>query len=480
MQKLILLLCILCASMSMCLSQSTVTINGTVYDSGTGLGIPLYAMELSIYDSATTTVVMTSNFLTDSTGNYSYNFVASNLPQGVYYGEIHTVDCNGAILSLSFQIPVGSTTYNGFDFTLCQSPGTCTSAFFASSAPGSYAYAFTDFSSTTTGVIQQWAWDMGDGTTSTFQDPLHTFAGPGIYNVCLTTTTSSGCVSTFCDAIDAGNWSPGCTASLTYGQLGSGAIGYTATAAGSGTLIGYLYDFGDGNTLQTNSSTVPYTYINGGLFYACVTAYFSDSCSVQSCINVNAGGTICQADFAAMADTTGQYSLILINNSIGTNLSYLWDFGDGNTSTQAYPQHTYSGPGTYYICLMVVDTPNTCTSTYCDSIVVVNKINTPYTINVVAPGATAAPQPQLFATSVSIHPNPATDAVTLHYQLAQPAVTTLRLTDLSGRTLLTENLGMTTAGQHDHSLDLSALPSGLYFVEWAAGTQVMVQKLVIQ
>jgi hypothetical protein len=58
------------------------------------------------------------------------------------------------------------------------------------------------------------------------------------------------------------------------------------------------------------------------------------------------------------------YGILYIPGS--TNLTYLWDFGDGTTSTQAFPSHTYATPGRYTICL-TVDNGNGCTFTFCDS-----------------------------------------------------------------------------------------------------------------
>ena len=37
----------------------------------------------------------------------------------------------------------------------------------------------------------------------------------------------------------------------------------------------------------------------------------------------------------------------------GQNSTYLWDFGDGNTSNIALANHTYTNPGTYQYCLTV-------------------------------------------------------------------------------------------------------------------------------
>jgi chitodextrinase len=47
---------------------------------------------------------------------------------------------------------------------------------------------FTDGSTDPDGHILAWSWDFGDGTTSTEQSPVHTYAGPGTYHVTLTVT----------------------------------------------------------------------------------------------------------------------------------------------------------------------------------------------------------------------------------------------------------------------------------------------------
>ena len=44
------------------------------------------------------------------------------------------------------------------------------------------------------------------------------------------------------------------------------------------------------------------------------------------------------------------------NSSVGDNLSYNWDFGDGSTSTDSSPQHTYNSIGTFIVSLTVTNT----------------------------------------------------------------------------------------------------------------------------
>ena len=57
------------------------------------------------------------------------------------------------------------------------------------SGKGPLEVAFTDSS---LGVITHWSWDFGDGSTSTEQNPVHTYTRPGNYTVSLTVTGSSG------------------------------------------------------------------------------------------------------------------------------------------------------------------------------------------------------------------------------------------------------------------------------------------------
>jgi PKD repeat protein len=57
-----------------------------------------------------------------------------------------------------------------------------------------------------------YAWDFGDGNTSSSPLPNHIYAGPGTYAVCLTVSdAAAGCTDTFCDTITVTNatWSGG-------------------------------------------------------------------------------------------------------------------------------------------------------------------------------------------------------------------------------------------------------------------------------
>ncbi|MEM9022144.1 MAG: PKD domain-containing protein [Bacteroidota bacterium] len=76
----------------------------------------------------------------------------------------------------------------------------------------------------------------------------------------------------------------------------------------------------------------------------------------------------CQASFFAYADSIAPLSYFFSNGSFGSQpLSYSWSFGDGNTSTALNPTHSYSVPGTYNVCLSIMDSTG-CSDSTCQVI----------------------------------------------------------------------------------------------------------------
>src|SRR6185437_11244428 len=66
--------------------------------------------------------------------------------------------------------------------------------------------------------------------------------------------------------------------------------------------------------------------------------------------------------------------------SVGTGLTYSWDFGDGATSTSNTPTHTYAGVGTFTNTLIVYST-NGCSDTTVQSVTVLPKPNAQFIFN---------------------------------------------------------------------------------------------------
>lgn len=156
-----------------------------------------------------------------------------------------------------------------------------------------------------------------------------------------------------------------CSADFTSTSPGGNTAIFTNTSTGT---TYYSWDFGDGGT--SNTVNPSHVYAVSGTYTVCLTATYNDSitfCMDSICYNVtvtdSAGGSSCDADFTF---TTSGNSANFTNTSTGTT-DYVWNFGDGNTSSSANPSHTYASSGTYYVCLTasINDSITNCSDSIC-------------------------------------------------------------------------------------------------------------------
>lgn len=243
--------------------------------------------------------------------------------------------------------------------------------------------AFTD-QSTGSGFGQlSWVWDFGDGNTSASQNPSHTYAASGTYQVTLFLTESLQGLAFCTDSmtlpvIVSCGGGGSCTASFT--QVTNGCtVAFTNTSTGNYSNI--VWSFGDGFTSLQNSPT--HTYASSGTY----TVTLSISDTSQNCndistqtitVNCGGGGT-CDAYFT---HSINGCTVSFMDSSAGSNLVHLWNFGDGGVSPLASPTHTYASAGTYTVILQIIDSVNLCIDTYQD-VITVNCISTPCSANFV-------------------------------------------------------------------------------------------------
>ncbi len=167
-----------------------------------------------------------------------------------------------------------------------------------------------------------------------------------------------------------GNNNPGCTVvaqnngvSNTYGFSVPGA-NYPAT-----------WTFPDGTTASGWNAT--YTFPGPGVYQVCAnitgggftcndceTIYIAEDSSI-----VNPGG--CNANFYASTSALTGY-FIPYGNNLNTNpatgtVNYFWTFGDGSSSSDVYPYHSYSQSGYYTVCL-AVSSDNVCSDSLCQMV----------------------------------------------------------------------------------------------------------------
>jgi len=230
------------------------------------------------------------------------------------------------------------------------------------------------------GDIIETHWDFGDGSVSNEFEPVHYYEEPGVYEVCLTITTSDSCSSEYCARIEVGD-TVSCMAFFEYYMddcidplsdcIGGEMIRYFQDMS-QGSIIQWSWDFGDGTTSEEQNPVHEFT--EPGYYNVCLTITTSDSCSSQYCTMVEVGVTPdCMAMFDyypavycddALSKCIGSTVMQLVDYSYGNIISWLWDFGDGTTSSEQNPIHEFPDLGEYLVCLNI-SSSDSCYDTYC-------------------------------------------------------------------------------------------------------------------
>ncbi|TQV88005.1 PKD domain-containing protein [Aliikangiella coralliicola] len=126
-----------------------------------------------------------------------------------------------------------------------------------------------------------------------------------------------------------------------------------------GSITGYQWDFGDGNT--SNLANPEHAYSSSGEFTATLTVTDNDGniASDSALVTVNQENQTPTAEangpYAANTNQVIQFSSEGSIDTDGTILNYHWTFGDGETSNQANPQHAYTSAGIHIAVLTVTD-----------------------------------------------------------------------------------------------------------------------------
>lgn len=132
---------------------------------------------------------------------------------------------------------------------------------------------FTDLSTTTYGIINAWSWSFGDGSSTTEQNPAHTYADGGTKTVSLSTTTSLGCQLTIQQNIYV---APVPVANFTASPLCINTpVQFTDITSGAPPAL-WQWNFGDGGT--SGSQSPIHTYTNAGTYTVTLTVTTAENC----------------------------------------------------------------------------------------------------------------------------------------------------------------------------------------------------------
>lgn len=203
-----------------------------------------------------------------------------------------------------------------------------------------HTVTFNNLSTPTTGVTYEWY--FGDGLFSNEKDPIHTYDPGGFYtaelfvfNVCGSSTKSAFI-----------NTAP--TADFSASPLsGCAPLAVQFNNESTPNATSFVWQFPGGSPATTTQQNPVVTYASSGTFSVTLTAINSQGSSTVVKNNYITVGSIPTANYTYAANGL---TVTFTNQSVGAT-SYLWNFGDGNTSTQANPVHTYAIGGVYTVTL---------------------------------------------------------------------------------------------------------------------------------
>lgn len=390
----------------------------------------------------------------DSTTSVGQSISHTYPGPGSYYACMTEIDpATGAILC-SYCTTIVVSSNGNCSFTVTSSPGN----------PSVVTFTANSLIGTT------FIWDFGDNTTGNGQNITHTYANPGVYNVCLSIGVGGAITCTYCQTITipGNSW---CQASFTSVSLGLNAYFIDQSSIIPITMppvpptVNYAWDFGDGSTSTLQFPN--HQYAAPGSYMVCLTAStvgctstFCDTIVIDTIIN---NPITCNAFFVFTQTTP--YNVVGVNLSSGINLSFNWDFGDGSTANTPYPTHQYNGTGSYLVCLTVADA-NGCSSTYCDSLTVDSLGNVVYrgatssgfTLNIVAPNVLGVEDNQ--PAIGSLYPVPASSELNIRFSDNVKEEVTYNVLSIDGRRIMNGQLNGTTA-----TLNIESLQQGIYLLE---------------
>ncbi len=216
--------------------------------------------------------------------------------------------------------------------------------------------------------VQTYEWTASGGNFSNpgAANPTLTFTTPGTYtDIQLITTDINGCQDTsiFTETIFANGINPDFTIDPTDGCRPLTVNFEDFSTSTFGTITDWAWSFQGGAPNETTQD-VTTTFENIGDYDITLTLIDDWGCTATQTINDGVKVTYPLVSFYADTLSCTERQVNFTNTSVGRGMNYIWDFGDGETSTATNPSHFYQNEGVFSVCLTAIDI-NGCDSTFC-------------------------------------------------------------------------------------------------------------------
>lgn len=281
----------------------------------------------------------------------------------------------------------------------------------------------------------------------------------------------------------------GCHAMFsTHQPANSLTVHFSDSSTSAHTITTWLWDFGDGTT--STSQNPSHTYAHDGTYLVCLTIHDNHGCSNQSChhITVNAIATPCHAAFTFHPSSASNL-INFTNTSTGTTVhtTYSWTFGDGTTSTDENPHHTYTHSGHYTVCLYITDLTTGCSSHVCHSVNYHHSTGHHHHNHHHHALVAHSARTQSSTDDVTIdnneyivnYPNPFVSSTTIQYELTNDADVKIEIYDMLGNRISQIVNEQESEGLHTQTMNADNLNSGFYLIKMNVGADSFMKKIAV-
>ena len=328
---------------------------------------------------------------------YAWNFGDGTTASGVAVS--HTFSAAGTyVVRLTVTATDGSTatTTQNVVVSAAAPPGTLTAVItFSPQAPSAGQTVFFDGSgSTSPSGIASYAWDFGDGTTTTASGVTipHTFSAAGAYVVRLTVTATDTSTATTTQNLVVTATAPAPSAdpvaNFSFSPLAPAVddrVSFNASsssAAAGRTIASYAWTFGDNTSVTSVTPTTTHTYTPSGVYTVVLTVTDDVGNTSTTAKSVNVGSppqptAAFQTSIGAAGTLTFFDARTSTTQAGQTIVLYEWNFGDSTTifscdlvtgdgigpdasdaecgASGGTMRHTYAAAADYSITLVVTD-----------------------------------------------------------------------------------------------------------------------------
>jgi PKD repeat protein len=222
--------------------------------------------------------------------------------------------------------------------------------------------------------------------------------------------------------------------------------------------------------LYRNNAGITYPYATTGLLSITNSSagnsryyyFYNWQITSSSCTSARTPVTVQVVRNALAGFSFNAVSRVVNFHNISLNSTgYLWNFGDGDTTTQSDPVHTYASDGSYNVSLTA--------SNYCGQDVLTQSVD------VIATGIESMNKESFF----EVYPNPGNGVFNVKFLSADSKDILVNIFDIRGKMIYSDKISSLKKGDII-SLDLSNFEKGIYHLELVTKSEVKNKIIILQ